>query len=226
MPSWGIHLKVANLISKQNKSINKNQFMIGNILPDINNGYVISKISKKIEHKITHFDNRYDFKNYEKFYSKYKEYLSNSVILGYITHLLTDYYFNDLTYSKKAITDENGNFIGVKLNSGEKRICSKEEVRQLKVNDFKIFADYIYEKQELKELYYEEKILNSSSIIEEIHITKEDLLEAINYLNSHIQKKTKIKIDNREYQIFTQEELIKETQLCVKFIINYLGINK
>lgn len=226
MPSWGIHLEVGNLISKKLVKINKNQFMIGNVLPDINNGFVLEKISEKIEHRITHFDKRDDYKNYEKFYYKYEKYLNNPVILGYITHLLTDYYYNDLAYSKKGIFDEKGNLIGVYLNSGKEKICIKEELRQLKVKDFKIFADYIYKKQELDELYFDEEILNSSKIIKEIHITKEDLLETINYLNSHIHRKTKIKIDNIKYNIFTQEELINETQLCVDFIINYLRINK
>lgn len=56
MPSWGIHLKIANLLSEKFLNINKNQFMIANLLPDVNNGYVIKEISRKVNHDVTHYE--------------------------------------------------------------------------------------------------------------------------------------------------------------------------
>ena len=46
MPSWGIHLGIANKLSQKIENIDKNLFMFGNVVPDINNGYVVEDISK------------------------------------------------------------------------------------------------------------------------------------------------------------------------------------
>ena len=66
MPSWGIHLGIANKLSQKIENIDKNLFMFGNVVPDINNGYVVEDISKIIPHKITHYDGEKDFKIYKK----------------------------------------------------------------------------------------------------------------------------------------------------------------
>lgn len=226
MPSWGIHLEIANILSEKIKNINKNLFIIGNILPDINNGYVIKDINKRISHSITHYDRKEDYKNYENFYEKYNKYINNELILGYFTHLATDYYYNDLTYSKKAIHDSKGNLIGINLNTGNKKIGTAEEIRQIKVNDFKIFANYIYTNKKLPKLEYNKDILLVNDIIEEIHITEDDVLKTIKYLNEHIENKVTIlkESDNKEYQIFTQEEMINSIEGCVNFIIKYLKL--
>lgn len=126
MPSWGIHLKIANLLSEKFLNINKNQFMIANLLPDVNNGYVIKEISRKVNHDVTHYEKFKNLKNYEAFYNTHKKELKNPIVIGYLTHLMTDFYFNDLTYAKKGMHDNLGNFIGIKLNNGEIRICEQE----------------------------------------------------------------------------------------------------
>ena len=71
MPSWGVHLGIANKVLKNIDNIDKNLFMFGNVTPDINNGYVIKNVSKIIAHKITHYDGEKDFKGYRRFYIKY-----------------------------------------------------------------------------------------------------------------------------------------------------------
>ena len=84
---------------------------------------------------------------------------------------MTDYYFNNITYSTKAIW-ENGKVVGLKLNDGEEIKCDKETVRKMKVNDFKIFADYIYENHNLSIIKYNEEMLSINQIVEEFDITK------------------------------------------------------
>ena len=227
MPSWAIHLQAANLLYKRTKNMDKNKFIFGNILPDINNGYVIKEISKTVSHIITHFSVDKDFGNYETFYNKYKENIKNPLVIGYLTHLLTDFYFNDLTYSKKGLYNREGKFIGIKLNSGKDKICTKEEARILKTNDFKIYANYIYENNKIDELKYDNEILLVNDIIEEISIKENDILNTIKYINLHIQGKEKIiKEDTKEYKIFTQNELKEQLDLCVNFIVKYLDSKK
>jgi len=224
MPSWGIHLQIANLLSKRISNINKNQFIFGNILPDINNGYVIKGISQRIVHNITHCDGGEDFKNYKIFYNKYKNQLKNPIVLGYLTHLLTDFYYNDLTYAKRGIHDKDGNIIGIKLNTGEHKLCTQEEARIIKTNDFKIFSDYIYKNKNLDKIKYDNELLSANNMISEINITEEDILKTIEYLNLHIEGKQKAlkEEDSKEYRIFNENEFIQHLDLCVNFIIEYL----
>ena len=223
MPSWGIHLGIANKLSQKIKNIDKNLFIYGNVVPDINNGYVVKNISKIISHKITHYDGEKDFKGYRKFYIKYINHIKNPVVLGSLTHLMTDYYFNSITYSKKAIW-ENGKVVGLKLNTGKELKCDKETVRKMKVNDFKIFADYIYKSHELSNIKYDEKMLSINPIVEEFDISKEDAEKTIEYVNSYIENKKNIidKCENNKYQLFTQNEMEEISESCVKFILDFL----
>ena len=55
MPSWGVHLGIANKVLKNIDNIDKNLFMFGNVTPDINNGYVIKNVSKIILKDIEDF---------------------------------------------------------------------------------------------------------------------------------------------------------------------------
>ena len=223
MPSWGIHLGIANKLSQKIENIDKNLFMFGNVVPDINNGYVVEDISKIIPHKITHYDGEKDFKGYRKFFIKYIKNVKNPVVLGSLTHLMTDYYFNNITYSKKAIW-ENGKVVGIKLNTGKEIKCDKETVRKMKVNDFKIFADYIYKNHKISNIKYDEKMLSINSIVEEFDITKEDTEKTIEYMNNYIENKKSIisKCENKEYQIFTPNELEEISENCVNFILEFL----
>ena len=225
MPSWGIHLEIANRVSNKIKDVDKNLFMIGNVMPDINNGYVIRDVSKIIAHKITHYDGEQDFKGYRRFYIKYAKYIQNPVVLGSLTHLMTDYYYNNVTYTKKAIWDEKKkNVIGVKLNDGEQIKCNKEELRKIKRNDFRIYADYVYKNSKIEELRFNEKILSMNRIIDEFEITKKDAEKTVEYLNEYInQKKSIIDIcEKQENSMYTKQEMENMANECVQFIIEFL----
>ena len=130
----------------------------------------------------------------------------------------------DLTYSKKAIRDSNGKLIGINLNSGSKKMGTPEEIRKIKVNDFKIFANDIYTNKKLQKLNYNNNILLVNNMIEEIQVTEEDILKTIKYLNEHIDNKVTVlkEDDSKEYQIFTAKEMISSLELCVNFIIENL----
>ena len=41
MPTWGMHLLIAKKINKKFKITDYNLFLIGNIITDINNGYLV-----------------------------------------------------------------------------------------------------------------------------------------------------------------------------------------
>ena len=232
MPTWGIHLAVANRLIKklQKNKLNekeKNEFIFANILPDINNGYVVKDINKIISHKQTHFELK-EFKGdygdkpgYMNFYQKYEKNLINPTILGYYTHLATDYYFNTVTYNEYGVFDENNNRIGVKLNNGKELIVQGDETRKIKSNDFKIFAFYLYKNENIDIPEYSENILQGVNKIENIDVNKEDVNKTINDIKQCADKPDKI-LDtsvDKDYKIYTEEELKRRIDLCVDFII-------
>jgi len=145
MPSWGIHLAIAKKINPY-LNINKNAYIFGNILPDINNGYVIKEVSKKIKHEKTHYKNKENkkAKGYEEFFEKYIDKMNNPLVIGALTHLLSDYYYNNIFYSKKGIKNEKDEIVGTKLIDGRTVYKKPEEITKMKTHDFKVFSKYIY----------------------------------------------------------------------------------
>lgn len=112
MPSWGIHLATTKKILENINIKEKNDFIFGNILPDIPNGYLIKDISNIVNHRDTHYDTykQEGFSSYKNFYELYKKSLDNKVVLGYLIHLITDNLWNKEFYNKRAIFN-NGEII-------------------------------------------------------------------------------------------------------------------
>ena len=142
MPSWGIHLATANEILKILNIEDRNAFLLGNFIPDAER-HVVKDFSIFVPYDITHFpeysfiDGHYErLPNFNKFFEKYKSKLSNPLVLGYLTHLITDYYWNRLTHLRYTITDENGLCVGIKLNDGTQIEADKSIRKKLKHNDF------------------------------------------------------------------------------------------
>ena len=118
MPSWKIHSYIGNQVNKTIK-VNKKYFMIGNLLPD-QDRYNIGNLKRNIPRTTTHFIKREDYliginlPYYDKMYNKYKDKFKNPVLMGYLVHLLTDYYFNN--YKSMSI---------VKWVGGKSKILNK-----------------------------------------------------------------------------------------------------
>ena len=123
MPTWGMHLltakKLLNKIPKKLK-VSNNEFKLGNLLPDIPNGFVIKNISLNIAHSTTHFEKEIIVEGHKEkrtdikgFFDKYHNKFNNPLIIGYYTHLLTDAYWNNKTYGEKAILDNPNHHIGM-----------------------------------------------------------------------------------------------------------------
>ena len=227
MPSWAIHLAEANKVRKK-LNLNdrdENIFMLGNIVPDILNGYVVDKISHKVSHDETHYqkrikiDNHYEKRyNLNKFYEDFHNKFNNPIILGYYSHLLTDFYWNNLTYGKNGIFDKNKYLIGLKGNNGKKIIDEKDNLRKIKTNDFKIFSKYIYKNKLFKIPEYDDKIIDYLKELEFLNMEKEDVLEALNYLNKVANLEIKIILDKDEYAIYSEKEMLENLDNCEKFL--------
>ena len=133
MPAWGIHLRIAKKINEKLKIKDYNNFLIGNIVTDINNGYIIKDVSKIINHRETHYyvENKANigktiYYDIERCIEDNKDNLQNIVVIGYIVHLLADEYWNSLTYDKHGLFNNKNELIGIKLNTGADLIIDGE----------------------------------------------------------------------------------------------------
>lgn len=223
MPNWGEHLLIANKILKKVK-IDENLFLFGNILPDVQDGFLVKGISNIQPHKINHYDlngEKYNpniKKGYEVFYEKYSEKMCNPIIMGYLTHLITDFLWNDMFYNGKCIK-ENDKLIGFINKNGKLIRVDKADFRINKERDFEIFSSYIYKNHDMKLPEFSSEVAQNANIIENININDEDVRKVVDYI-----KQTKIdsKDENLETQIFTIEELERQIDNTVDFVYSFL----
>ncbi len=213
MPSWAIHISMANELNKKLKL--DDNFIIGNVLPDTHNGHIVKNASNIFNHSITH----YNFEgvgvppvnNFEKYIEDYNDKLNNPLILGALIHIITDNYFNQYTRENHVKID-NGRRVAI-LNDGS--ILENVLPWKIKQRDFQIFAD---------SLVNEKKVGNVISIMDDTNklskdfnypITKQDLINTVDEINHVI---TKSEFEEKQYMMFTKEELEKLYNDCLNYL--------
>lgn len=179
MPGWNIHLEAGERVARKLKftKLSKKEFLLGCILPDINNGY-INKVKKRKHHEETHY--AYDQKSSLNFYAENRDKIRDRepIFLGYLFHLYTDGFFN-YDFYRTIKRDKNGK----DLNPDEKR--------ELKHHDFWLY-DTNFEhnlgvkKEELNEL------AKKSNRVPAVEITPEDIEDVerillMNNLNDNLK---------------------------------------
>lgn len=222
MPSWAIHLKVAKELAKDMKKEDYQRFLLGNLLPDVNVGYLINPISKKIPYSVTHygkmetFDGKTkEFPDYEGFMQNYAENAKDPVVQGYLAHLATDFYWNYQTFINKGIY-ENGKMIG--LQGKEGIIFGESELlRKTKVDDFNSLSYHLYHNHLVEIPEFQESLINEAQKVNEIHIERVDI-EGVNHYFKDVFEK--IQQENKAFKIFSLEEMEQDLTDNVKFIQN------
>ncbi len=222
MPSWPIHLAMAN---KLNKELNfSNDFIIGNVLPDVLNGYEIENPSSIVDSSITHYRLNQAKKKFkidiDYFINNYKEQLTRDIITGYLVHLITDSYYNTYTH-KHHIIIKNDQRVTI-LKDGS--ILKDENITpwQIKQNDFKLFGQKIINDKKLgPKIDKNNMTLENALKIKECPLTKEDLDRTIHKINKLINSQNKYNKEN--YQMFTEEELEELFENCYNYILEYLN---
>lgn len=203
MPNWKVHLEVGKRLNKyfNYNGEDLNLFLLGSVLPDINNRYIVTDIAEQIDHTITHFGT-YKELNYISFYEKYKNEVDNKKPLfnGYMAHLYTDNMWNRNFYNKIQ------NLEGLPEN--------RDEIRKMKQSDFKIYNNkFIEDTLKINDI---DEALEEIKKISEVSITKEDILKVINFLDNQ-------KIYEGQFYFHSMEELDK---LMDNTITEYVGFLK
>lgn len=171
MPHWKTHIEIAKRCNEFLK-FNKNDytlFLFGNILPDINNGYIISDIVTHIDRNYTHFKDNDSHKIYLNFYNEYKNNIKNPMILGYYCHLYADYSFNNFAY---PILNNNESF----------KNYTKDELRRFKQDEFKRYNTNFSDNNIT--IYDCNEILEETKKINRVKIYKGDIIKVSKYLNN------------------------------------------
>lgn len=190
MPSHKIHLSIAKEINKKLK-LNNDAIMLGSVLPDL---------TVEHDHGLSHFqlEDVYpkNLANADEFIKKYPT-MKDDISVGYIIHLLTDKYYNDVYY--------HTNIDGIEHN------------KYFKHNLFDSYDKYL-----LKHGIVDK--INNKEIIDNIP-SYEDISFDNNYLNEYIDKLND-EIDNtiidKKYNVEHQEFLDTLYNDCLNYISNLI----
>lgn len=145
MPSWITHLVTADKVLKNIEVKDKNSFLFGNVMPDILNNYIVKNTNIHKEYEETHFAQdviingiECKFPGPNKFLEEYKDKMTNPVVLGFYSHLLADYYWNDISYGKyfKGSREE----VELKFVNGETKVYEYDDAVAIKQQDFSVFT--------------------------------------------------------------------------------------
>ena len=186
MPNWKIHLEIAKRLNQKFNYTQKKleEFYLGNILPDINNCFIVKDISTKLEHKYTHYQDEIEIPSYKNFEKIYKNKIyEEPIIFGYYIHLYTDYTWNNYFYTN--------------FNENEKlRGLSHEEKRTLKQDDFKVYNNLFIDNK--PKFLNKENLVEKSKKIDRISINKEDIEKVEKFLDEQIKTENTFKILTKE----------------------------
>lgn len=208
MPSWNIHLEAGKrlLLKLHFDEKKEKEFLVGCLLPDINNGY-INKPSVVKEHGETHY--AYDQKSSLNFYAENREKIEarEPIYLGYLFHLYTDGFFNYDFYR---------NVKRHPLGEGK----THEEKQRIKHHDFWLFDTKFHHKlgisaDEARELA---KKANEISVVE---IRGEDLMDVEAVL---LRDDLNEALKNDDYIYYSEKGLFDLMEDMIESFCNdYLG---
>ena len=196
MPSHKIHLSIAQEVNKKLK-LDNDSIMLGSVLPDL---------TIEHNHGLSHFQFGTAYPktlaNADEFIKKYPS-MNDDISIGYIIHLLTDRYYNDVYYH----TD----IVGIEQN------------KKFKHNLFDSYDSYLLKHKKVNK-FTNIDIINQIPLYKDISFDIEYLKSYINKLNHEIdntQYDEKFKID---YQGFL-DELYNG---CIKYIFDNIdkGVNR
>ena len=205
MPNWKTHIEIAKRINNKLRFTNNEleEFMIGNILADINNGFIVNNISSIHSHDYTHYEEDNGI-SYINFYNKYKDKLKEPIVLGYYIHLYTDYLWNNNFYTKIK-------------NNAKFNEYTAEQLKRMKHNDFKLYNNLFSNNTIF--IYDIDNIVKKSKMINKISINSNDINEVINFLNKKTVYKSNFKIYTIDELNYLMEDtinlIIKQIEICL-----------
>lgn len=207
MADWFTHLYCANIVNESLKyeGMQKDMFLYGNIMPDINPGWIIEP-DTRIEQPITHIEDGWKGQDYfwepQRFYEKYKEEISanNPLYVGYMFHLWLDVTAMTAFVGRIPMSD---------------MIMRGYDVRQWKWQDLENFSRNYPQKISTD---YVAQVAEAASGIEEIKITENDLRKVASYLEYHATEDC-----NYGYHVFDEKSLVALWESACSDFVKWIG---
>jgi len=210
MPGWNIHLEVGERVADRMRLSGKKreEFLLGCLLPDINNGY-INKVKTLRKHAETHW--AFNEKSSLNFFEKYEDEIKGRepIFVGYLLHLYTDGYFNYHFYHHVKRTQ-----IGEGLDH--------EEKQKIKHNDFWIY-DAKFKERSLK-VNDKKAAVELANRINNVDVCETEIQDVENIING---KYFSEKVKDKKYQFYTEkwlDELMDE--MIESFLVRYNFLEK
>ena len=208
MPSWNIHLEAGTRLADKMKlkGRKRKQFLLGCLLPDVNNGY-INKVKTKKLHGETHY--AFDKKSSLNFYAENKARIDAGelIFLGYLFHLYTDGYYNYDFY--RTIKQSP---LGDGLNHDEKR--------EIKHHDFWIYDMNFHHALNINH----GEALELAKVANEVpatDVTAEDIEDVERILNDVTLNNA---MAGEKYKFYTKQRLDKlMDDMIASFVYDYAG---
>ena len=226
MPSWSIHLKIGKELLKR-MDLDKDKFLFGSTIPDTDYEWKLERFKAhyygNLKFPKCPFENMIDI---EAFLKDYKEVLNDDLIKGFYAHLLADNYYNEYIYYNKWIQKDN-KVVGVKAIRGN--IIDVKENNRLRADykhkDLELYGKRLFKEDEVILPDNESKIIDSLKLLKDNFINEDNVRDRLKYLHGvFINKYLKEKEEdiNKEYILFTKEELDNLLNNCIEYIYSKL----
>ena len=228
MPSWSIHLALAKKVNEKLK-LDKDLFYYGNLIPDADKKTLI----KRDDLHYYNFDIGYPFCPKEtpidpdRFVKDNIKNLKNPLILGYLSHLLADSFYNGYIYKNFWVQDKDHNIIGIKLKNGKVVPNKPGMQKKYKHYDLELYGKYLYNDGMVEVPKDIDLVVDNIKYLKPQFLNRELVQNRIDYLNIDFKEFNKLtlkqKIFKHKYKLATKEEWDKQFDLCCEYILNYMN---
>ena len=203
MPSHKIHVYIEEKLNDKLK-LNEDLFKLGNVLPDLIVG----------RHSAAHYKKSKIEYDYDCFINKYKNELlrKNPIILGYLTHLIADDYYNTYIRNNYMVFNEDNIPCGIKKNNKIIEM-GRSKIFDIKHSDLENYDNYLIINNNLKEFSIKDYKLDN------FDIEKDVIKNYIVKYNFDIKNKN---IIEKEYIFLDKEELNEILKTCIIYIEDFL----
>ncbi len=214
MPSWPIHIALANKLNKKLKL--GDEFILGNVLPDVLDGYIFTP-SNITDKNLSHYrtNRRID---YDLFLNENKNKLDNPIIFGYFVHLLVDKFYNNYTAINHFVKKDNDMYVLLNNNSMVKK---DNNTLKMKQNEYIKYGEKLaYNNLLGKIINIENLSLNYLKDLNKFNYNFDDIKKTIALINKWVSNENII--TDIDYKIYTEEELDSLYNNCYIFVLDYL----
>ena len=184
----------------------------------------------KVEYHVSHFKSEDEgiegLSKPDMFVEKYGNLLDDTIVLGYLIHLLTDRFWNKYMVNNVYLYNNDQQVVGVKTKRKKELNMSQESIHVLKAKTYAQYDHYLMSNNMVDTI--KEKVLELPGV-DEIKITREELDKKIDEYNKEVKdfKKNRgfLNLTNNRYSLINQKEFEQTLERCASYVYSYLRRN-